>query len=129
MVEVLGISESLLDLSKAGKLNLSTDSFECIDKNCRIHNHNHFEQETLNTGKLSYNATKRSSLLRLDEVSDMQLDYKSGAVYNGKMCDNLKYGKGTFSWPNGDKYIGEFKLNFRHGIGKLLLFFSTKNLK
>lgn len=48
---------------------------------------------------------------------DLQLDYKSGAVYNGGLKDSHKYGNGTFVWPNGDKYVGEFKLNYRHGFG------------
>ena len=130
--------DNLLDLSKA-KLNLSADdSFECDDKNCSVHhsksiNSNYTNSQRLNNNRHSTTSnnnnnnnnnesqslsSKRSSLLRLEDVSELQLDYKSGAVYNGKICDNLKYGKGTFSWPNGDKYIGEFKVNFRHGYGK-----------
>ena len=134
MVEVLGAIDNLLDLSKA-KLNLSADdSFECEDKNCSVHysksinsnysnsqHHQHHQNnksfnKQAESSQISQNS-KRSSLLRLEDVSELQLDYKSGAVYNGKICDNLKYGKGTFSWPNGDKYIGEFRVNFRHGFG------------
>ena len=118
MVEVLGFGDNLLDLSKA-KLNLNTeDTLECEDKNCLVHRHHHRQNPQSSKFENTFgNSSKRSSLLRLDDVSDLQLDYKSGAVYNGKICDNLKYGKGTFTWPNGDKYIGEFKVNFRHGFG------------
>jgi len=28
------------------------------------------------------------------------------------------HGKGKFTYPNGDKYIGEFFYNHRHGQGK-----------
>ena len=48
----------------------------------------------------------------------LHLDYKSGATYEGDVKDNLKSGHGAFVWPNGDKYIGEFKLNSRHGFGR-----------
>ena len=153
MVEVLGAIDNLLDLSKA-KLNLSTDdSFECEDKNCSVHYsksinsnytnsqrlHRHSNTTNTNTNNNNNNnnesqslSSKRSSLLRLEDVSELQLDYKSGAVYNGKICDNLKYGKGTFSWPNGDKYIGEFKVNFRHGYGEnifLKIVFQLETIK
>ena len=104
-------TDNLLDLSKA-KLNLSEDSIDCDDKNCLVH---HYNRENSTIAK-TFNR-KCSSLLRLEDVSGLQLDYKSGAVYNGKICDNLKYGKGSFTWPNGDKYTGEFKVNFRHGYG------------
>ena len=40
-------------------------------------------------------------------------DYKSGAVYDGKIEDNLKCGQGSFLWPNGDRYNGEFVDNHR----------------
>ncbi len=50
-------------------------------------------------------------------IEPSHLDYKSGAVYDGKVKDFLKFGQGVFVWPNGDKYIGEFRLNHRHGFG------------
>lgn len=61
-------------------------------------------------------ASKKSndSLLKIEPS---HLDYKSGAVYDGKVKDFLKCGQGVFVWPNGDKYMGEFKLNHRHGFG------------
>jgi hypothetical protein len=45
------------------------------------------------------------------------LNYKSGVVYDGAMRGYRKSGHGMFVWPNGDKYSGEFKANFRHGFG------------
>ena len=28
-----------------------------------------------------------------------------------------QHGKGTYSWANGDKYVGEYKCHKRHGLG------------
>lgn len=62
-------------------------------------------------------ARQRTNLTIQSNDNESKLDYKSGASYNGKVQDNLKYGNGTFIWPNGDKYLGEFKSNYRHGFG------------
>ena len=73
------------------------------------------------TSSKSFNKEIRriNSTLRLatDEEKLVYLHYKSGVVYEGTLKDNLKSGHGTFEWPNGDKYTGEFKLNCRHGYG------------
>ncbi len=61
---------------------------------------------------------KLSSLSENSNILPSHLDYKSGAVYEGKIKDNLKFGQGIFIWPNGDKYMGEFRSNHRHGFGK-----------
>ena len=30
--------------------------------------------------------------------------------YEGETNNGLKEGKGTYTWPNGNKYIGEWKI-------------------
>jgi hypothetical protein len=67
------------------------------------------------------NGVKRiNSFLRpaSEDEKTTHLNYKSGAVYDGTVRANLKSGHGVFVWPNGDKYSGEFKANYRHGFGK-----------
>jgi hypothetical protein len=53
-----------------------------------------------------------------EEEKSTHLNYKSGVVYDGTVRGHLKSGHGTFVWPNGDKYSGEFKANCRHGFGE-----------
>lgn len=97
---------NLLVLSQARRLNDTPSNFEndclgsdsCRNKNCPFHRAN------------------KNSFIKVD---DSHLDYKSGAIYDGGLKDNHKIGNGTFIWPNGDKYIGEYKLNCRHGYGNL----------
>ena len=48
---------------------------------------------------------------------DAYRGYKSGAIYNGQVIDNNKFGKGVFVWPNGDRYEGSYEFNYRHGYG------------
>ena len=45
-------------------------------------------------------------------------EYKSGASYEGHLEGNFKAGYGTFTWPNGAQYKGEFVNNVRHGKGR-----------
>lgn len=51
------------------------------------------------------------------ETSDVQKDYKSGAVYRGQVANNKRCGHGLFAWPDGTRYEGEFVDNSRHGLG------------
>ena len=32
-----------------------------------------------------------------------------------------KHGKGTYTWASGGKYVGQYKDNKRHGLGKYTL--------
>lgn len=68
----------------------------------------------------SIRETKRiNSIFREEEdEKTTHVQYKSGVVYDGTVKDSLKNGHGTFVWPNGDKYVGQFKLNCRNGHGK-----------
>ena len=49
----------------------------------------------------------------------MSVQFKSGAVYTGSVGKDGKTrsGRGTFSWPSGLRYSGEFSNNKRHGEG------------
>ena len=59
----------------------------------------------------------RELKLEHDPLASLHLNYKSGAIYDGQLVDNVKSGSGTFLWPNGDRYNGEFSNNSRHGYG------------
>ena len=40
-----------------------------------------------------------------------------GEEYVGEFKDGKKHGQGTFTWTDGDKYVGEFKDDLKHGQG------------
>ena len=43
--------------------------------------------------------------------------YPDGETYVGEFVDGKQHGKGTLTWPNGDKYVGEFRDGFFYGEG------------
>ena len=43
--------------------------------------------------------------------------YANGDKYVGEFKDNKKHGQGTFTWGSGAKYVGEFKDGNYHGQG------------
>ena len=45
--------------------------------------------------------------------------FANGNKYVGEVKDNKKHGQGTFTWADGKKYFGEFKNNNQHGEGTL----------
>ena len=45
------------------------------------------------------------------------IEFKSGAVYTGKLVAGERTGHGTFRWPSGLQYTGEYMGNRRHGYG------------
>ncbi|XP_052104362.1 ankyrin repeat and MYND domain-containing protein 1-like isoform X1 [Mytilus californianus] len=49
-----------------------------------------------------------------DEIS---VQYKSGAIFKGTVCDHRREGSGKFTWPNGAQYEGEYQDNLRNGKG------------
>ncbi len=126
------LQEDLLFLSLAEKI--SEESYDevsilCDDKYCTIHNQKQIKTIILNQNNLNNSpksshrnlienkCSKRINSPKTFNISSSRFDYKSGAIYDGKIKDNLKSGNGAFLWPNGDKYIGEFKDNYRHGYG------------
>ncbi len=46
-----------------------------------------------------------------------RLTYPNGGKYVGEFKDDKKNGRGTNIYANGSKYVGEFKDNMRHGRG------------
>ena len=53
------------------------------------------------------------------EPLEQSIQFKSGAVYTGsvKKGSKTRCGQGTFTWPSGLQYAGEFLNNKRHGTG------------
>jgi hypothetical protein len=45
--------------------------------------------------------------------------WPSGDKYIGEYKDGKMHGQGTYTYANGDKYVGEFKDDLYDGIGKL----------
>ena len=45
--------------------------------------------------------------------------WPSGEKYVGEFKDYKRSGKGTYTWPNGQKYVGEFKDDKMNGQGTL----------
>ncbi|KAJ8310235.1 hypothetical protein KUTeg_012100 [Tegillarca granosa] len=48
---------------------------------------------------------------------DVEVNYKSGAMFKGKVQDHKRSGTGIFTWPNGAKYEGQYSDNLRNGKG------------
>jgi len=44
--------------------------------------------------------------------------YPSGGKYTGEWKDDKRHGQGTHNYSNGDKYVGEWKDDKHHGQGK-----------
>jgi hypothetical protein len=40
-----------------------------------------------------------------------KVTYKDGSQYIGHILDGKRHGQGTYIWPSGDKYVGEWKNN------------------
>jgi hypothetical protein len=43
--------------------------------------------------------------------------WPSGSKYAGQFQNGLREGTGTYTWPSGSQYIGEYKSGLRHGRG------------
>ncbi len=53
------------------------------------------------------------------------MTFRDGSVYTGEFLNGLKYGHGTYTWANGDKYFGQFIGGDVTGFG--LKFFNKDN--
>ena len=45
--------------------------------------------------------------------------YPDNAKYEGSFRNKLKHGKGTFTWTNGDAFLGRFSAKFHHRRGSI----------
>ena len=45
--------------------------------------------------------------------------YENGDRYIGEWKNDNKHGQGTYTWANGDKYVGEYRDGKRNGQGTL----------
>jgi hypothetical protein len=43
--------------------------------------------------------------------------FPDGRVYKGEFFNDKRHGKGTMMWPDGRKYEGEWKAGKQHGNG------------
>lgn len=39
------------------------------------------------------------------------ITYKDGSKYIGDILDGKRHGQGTYSWPSGEQYVGEWRNN------------------
>jgi hypothetical protein len=46
--------------------------------------------------------------------------YLSGAIYEGDQKSGFREGFGKQEWPDGAKYVGEWRLNKASGYGKFV---------
>ena len=72
----------------------------------------------MNKAKMDYKFPRLHSA-RCENV-EITKEYKSGATFQGQIENYKKVGRGVFTWPNGDRYEGEFTDNVRHGKGKCI---------
>ena len=45
---------------------------------------------------------------------------KLKSVYNGNFVNDSKEGFGQYTWPDGRRYVGQWKKGVQHGEGKYL---------
>ncbi|KAG9390902.1 hypothetical protein J8273_7167 [Carpediemonas membranifera] len=48
------------------------------------------------------------------------IHYASGAEFKGIIKDGLYEGEGEYTWPNGAKYVGEWRSGQMHGAGRFI---------
>lgn len=56
-------------------------------------------------------------LNKVAENEQQTITYPNGSKYVGEFKDDKPNGQGTLTWPNGTKYVGEFKDGKRNGQG------------
>ena len=75
-----------------------------------------FKEVNNNCGKVTVNITITSDYLA--DVSNVEeITLGDGEYYRGQVKDEIRHGKGIYTWLNGDHYEGEWKDGFQHGKG------------
>ena len=54
----------------------------------------------------------------MSEKSRLKITLANGDKYVGQYKDDKKHGEGTWTFADGEKYVGEWKDDKRHGLGK-----------
>lgn len=47
------------------------------------------------------------------------MKFKDGRVYEGDWVKDRMQGVGSFKWPTGQQYVGEYSEDQKHGKGRL----------
>ncbi len=50
-------------------------------------------------------------------MAEKRIYFDDGSFYVGEVKDGKYDGRGTYTWPGGEKYDGEYKDSKRHGMG------------
>ena len=58
-----------------------------------------------------------SFLVSCEKKEQVNLTFPNGNKYVGEFKDDKPNGKGTYTWSDGRKYEGEFKDGLKHGQG------------
>ena len=45
---------------------------------------------------------------------------KTSFSYEGFIKNNLMHGRGSYKWPNGNHYLGEYHNGLRNGYGEMI---------
>ena len=76
------------------------------------------ESETVEVGSEEKPEVKVTGCIKGDcENGQGTYTYTNGDKYVGEFKDGKRNGQGTYTYTNGDKYVGGFKDNFWHGQG------------
>ena len=67
--------------------------------------------------RASLSSFRTLSRLASAKCQKLDVEYKSGARYQGEVNGNQRSGRGVFTWTDGSQFEGEFINNKRHGKG------------
>lgn len=65
----------------------------------------------IDVGKITESEEERKPPEPQEEIKSREFNYDDGSKYIGDILDGKRHGQGTYIWPSGDKYVGEFESN------------------